>query len=690
MVMVGAYVRSRICTQIKAVIFVVLYLLAVQLLLFKVPIRDVLGISLGMVATVVGLALFLEGLFLGIMPLGVQCGLRLPVKVGPVVIAIFAIILGMTATLAEPAIGILRSLGQTLTPWEAPLLYLLLNRRATWLVLAIASGVGLAVIIGVFRFLFGWSFKPFVFSIFPILLAVTIIGETDPGLASIVGLAWDTGGVTTGPVTVPLVIALGIGISRISGARHSAISGLGVVSLASALPVAAVLLLAAMIAPMVPAPSSAADFFADRPEQRRLALQVSGDTVALRGLAEQALASGQLDPADFRLAFPELSLANDHAEPAGPGQDADLAAAATDDADPAVAARDANLVAAIQEAVPTATIPVEARPAIAPQTSAPPSAPPSAPHAVWQYLLAALKAVIPLVMVLLVVLLVVLRERIRDADQIVLGLVFTVIGMFVFGLGMDRGLAALGTQAGAAFPRAYLETERHDRAVTLRGIDQDSLLVVLSPDGPKQYVWIQGPTGPQAVPFDASRWDPQTGQYRYIPVESAVFASWGRHAGMVAVLVFVLILGLGATLAEPSLSALGSTVEDLTTGTYRKTTLIRTVGIGVGIGMAVGFSRILFDLPLSWILGPPYAAALVLTAFSPDEFSAIAWDCGGVTTGPVTVPLVIATALGLGADAAVSFGVIASASIFPILAVLVSGLISEAGARRSVVLEAVA
>jgi hypothetical protein len=116
---------------------------------------------------------------------------------------------------------------------------------------------------------------------------------------------------------------------------------------------------------------------------------------------------------------------------------------------------------------------------------------------------------------------------------------------------------------------------------------------------------------------------------------------------------------------------------------------MRTVAFGVGLGLVAGFSRILFDIPLSWILGPPYAAALVLTWFSSEEFSAIAWDAAGVTTGPVTVPLVIATGLGLGAGASVSFGVVAAASVFPVLAVLVSGLINDARARRSVAMEAI-
>jgi hypothetical protein len=102
--------------------------------------------------------------------------------------------------------------------------------------------------------------------------------------------------------------------------------------------------------------------------------------------------------------------------------------------------------------------------------------------------------------------------------------------------------------------------------------------------------------------------------------------------------------------------------------------------------MAVGFARILYDLPLSWILGVPDVLALLLSLFSSEDFAAIAWDAAGVTTGPVTVPLVIAAGLGIGAEAGASgaFAVVACASVFPVLAVLLSGLVSAARTKSSI------
>jgi len=144
-------------------------------------------------------------------------------------------------------------------------------------------------------------------------------------------------------------------------------------------------------------------------------------------------------------------------------------------------------------------------------------------------------------------------------------------------------------------------------------------------------------------------------------------------------------MGFGATLAEPSLSALGTTLEEMTTGTYKRSFLVRTVAIGVGCGLMAGFGRIILDLPLIFVLGIPFLLALALSAFSSDEFVSIAWDSAGVTTGPITVPLVIAAGLGIGdrSGALESFGVVASAAVFTILAVLVSGLLVNLKKRRT-------
>jgi len=82
------------------------------------------------------------------------------------------------------------------------------------------------------------------------------------------------------------------------------------------------------------------------------------------------------------------------------------------------------------------------------------------------------------------------------------------------------------------------------------------------------------------------------------------------------VLAFAFGMGYGATMAEPALSAMGMTVESITVGTIRRTQIVQVVSFGVGIGMVAGLCRILFDLPLVWLIVPSYILLIALTLIS--------------------------------------------------------------------------
>jgi len=156
------------------------------------------------------------------------------------------------------------------------------------------------------------------------------------------------------------------------------------------------------------------------------------------------------------------------------------------------------------------------------------------------------------------------------------------------------------------------------------------------------------------------------------------------RAGLAIALIFAWILGFGATIAEPALNALGMTAEELTNGVFKKKTLIISVSIGVAFGIAIGLSKLIFDLPLVWLVVPGYLIAIVLTAISSEAFVNVAWDSAGVTTGPITVPLVLAMGLGFGnaTNAVEGFGILCMASIGPIITVMISGLWSQHMVRR--------
>jgi hypothetical protein len=108
---------------------------------------------------------------------------------------------------------------------------------------------------------------------------------------------------------------------------------------------------------------------------------------------------------------------------------------------------------------------------------------------------------------------------------------------------------------------------------------------------------------------------------------------------------------------------------------------MQTVAIGVGLGIAAGVAQLAIpSIDLTMLLVPPYLLLLVLTFISSEEFANFAWDSAGVTTGPITVPLVLALGLGIGGNipgVIDGFGILALASVGPIITVLTVGLIVE-------------
>ncbi|WP_460153532.1 DUF1538 domain-containing protein [Pseudomonas sp. S2_B07] len=506
------YLNVRFMEQLSAVVPLALYLVLFQIIILRQLVEDSVLVTAGLFAVIVGLMLFMEGLKLGLMPFGEIIGSNLPRKLSLPVVLLVTLLLGIGVTFAEPAIGALRAAGQNVSAERAPYLWAILNQWTSALVLVVGASVGLAAVIGTLRFLYGWSLKPLIYlSLAPVLL-LTVYMSSDPELAKIIGLAWDAGAVTTGPVTVPLVLALGIGIAAAAGKGGSGLSGFGIVTLASLFPVIGVMLLGLYVAAI----SSPADIIA---------------------AAQAAASAGQL-AADWHTVSPGLEIVS------------------------------------------------------------------------------GLRAIVPLVIFLLIVLKLLLRQSLPRRGEIFLGIALTVVGMCLFNLGLTYGLSKLGGSAGSLIPAAFMQTPGSD----------DSPL------------------------------------YRY-------------EVGLVLALVFAWVLGYGATVAEPALNALGVTAETLTNGFIRKRGLIRAVSIGVACGIAVGVAKLVFGLPLVWLVVPPYLFAVVLTIFSTEEFVNVAWDSAGVTTGPITVPLVLAMGLGLGnaTNAVEGFGILCMASVGPVISVMLLG-----------------
>ena len=249
--LMGPYVGIRLVDQVKAVVPLAVYLFLFQILILRQGVNDQWIISAGLIAVILGLMIFMEGLKLGLMPFGEIIGNTLPKKSKLGVVLLIAFLLGIGVTFAEPAIGALQAVGSIVDVNKAPYLFTLLNNWTGPLVLVVGMGVGLAAVLGTLRFLYGWSLKPMIYMALTPTIGMTIYCMSDPELIKVLGLAWDCGAVTTGPVTVPLVLSLGIGIAAAAGKGNSSLSGFGIVTLASLFPIIGVMGLAIYVASTV-------------------------------------------------------------------------------------------------------------------------------------------------------------------------------------------------------------------------------------------------------------------------------------------------------------------------------------------------------------------------------------------------------------------------------------------------------
>ncbi|MCU0594517.1 MAG: DUF1538 domain-containing protein [Desulfobacterota bacterium] len=675
------YVRDRLTNQIKSVWLIIVYLVLFQTLVLRIAITEAAVIALGVALVVVGLTVFMEGLLLGLMPLGERVGLKLPQKSSLPIVLIFALILGFLATLAEPSIQILQTAGRSVKAWEAPLLYLMLTKHAQALVYAVGIGVGIAILLGMFRFYRSWSLKPLIYFLVAGLLGFTAWAFQDQNMIHITGLAWDCGAVTTGPVTVPLVIALGIGISRMVGSQESGSTGFGLVTLASLVPVIAVFLLGVFYLPLVPAPMREIDFFKMENREKIKPLFRTNEEL-IHYLLQNATPAGQIaffdDKPEKMTEYLDRLSRNASMRKAVFAGDSDgfyrwAALKGTEEQ------RRIALSSPESPKHPDAG------------SFAPAAKGVNVPDLLKRNLSVALKAIGLLTLPLFLVLFLVLREKLQQADEVFLGLFFCILGLGLFSIGIELGLDKLGTQVGNRIPSSFKTIPLQDQERTILEFDPALVQRSISPDGQKHaFFYAKDGSGYVPVPYDEKSYNAANREYRFTPTRGPLFGQEWSVGGIGVVLFFAFVLGYGATLAEPALNAMGLTVEELTAGTFRKPLLMHAVAVGVGMGVVLGVAKLIWHIPLCWLLAPPYLLLLFITGVSSEEFVNIGWDSAGVTTGPVTVPLVLAMGLGLGSQVGVTegFGILATASVCPILTTLALGLLI-ARKRKAVLTESV-
>ena len=209
-----------------------------QVVVIRQPFPDVASVLIGLACVVVGLALFIQGLESGLFPLGEALAQGMAHKGSTVALVALAFSLGFGTTVAEPALIAVASEAAEVAAEARFIGYsdAAQDRYALELRLVVAVAVGFAIVLGVLRILKGWPIHRFIIGGYVVIMVMTVFAPEE-----IVGVAYDSGGVTTSTITVPLITALGVGLASSIRGRNPMLDGFGLIAFASLTPMICVL-----------------------------------------------------------------------------------------------------------------------------------------------------------------------------------------------------------------------------------------------------------------------------------------------------------------------------------------------------------------------------------------------------------------------------------------------------------------
>ncbi len=217
-------------TDLLPIILVIAFF---QIVVLKQPLPQMGEVLFGALLVVVGLSLFIQGLEMGLFPIGEAMARALARKGSLFWLLFFAFALGFSTTVAEPALiavaaeaAKIAGQGGLIESDPASL-----KGYAFGLRMSVAFSVGLAILIGVMRIILGWPVHYLIIGGYVVVMLMTIIAPKE-----IIGIAYDAGGVTTSTITVPLVAALGVGLASTIRGRNPLVDGFGLIAFASLLP----------------------------------------------------------------------------------------------------------------------------------------------------------------------------------------------------------------------------------------------------------------------------------------------------------------------------------------------------------------------------------------------------------------------------------------------------------------------
>ena len=479
--------QEKLHEAVTAVLPIMILVMLLSLTIAPIPSGVMLSFLMGAVMQIVGMMFFSVGAEVAMEPMGELIGSRVTKTKNLPLILTLGFVMGAMITVAEPDLQVLAQQVQAI-PNIA-------------LILSVAVGVGAFLVLALVRIFYRISLRLLLICFYTLLLGLTFLAPE-----SFRAVAFDSGGVTTGPMTVPVIMAFGVGIAAIRSDSTAAEDSFGLVALCSIGPILAVLVLSMIYQ------ANGADY---------TPMQVTNvaDSRELRVL--------------FVNGFPE-------------------------------------------------------------------------------YMHEMLMSILPITVFFLIFDRILLRLNMGKLSRILLGILYTYIGLTVFMTGANYGFMPAGAYLGQTL-------------------------------GEQRFSWIIIPIG--------------------------------------------MLIGYLVVKAEPAVYVLMRQVEDLTDGAITGRSLQLSMCIGVGISVGLSMLRVMLGLNVLWFLVPGYVLAIGMSFLCPKLFTAIAFDSGGVASGPMTAAFLLPMTMGfctaMGGNLATdAFGVVALVAMTPLITIQGLGLVYRIRTRR--------
>lgn len=226
-------VRKTLREVIEAVTPILVMVALLLILVVDVPLSLLLDFMVGGVLTVAGIVLFLLGVKMGMLPMGEAIGAELPKRQSVLFIIIVVFLLSFLVTIAEPDVRVLTSVFSSVAGDDVD---------KTMMILVIAFGVGFFMVLSVIRMVAGVPMKYLLTASYLTIILLSFFVPSE-----YLAVSFDAGGVTTGPITVPVILALGIGVVSVLGGKSPLSEGFGLIGIASVGPILGMMIMGVLI-----------------------------------------------------------------------------------------------------------------------------------------------------------------------------------------------------------------------------------------------------------------------------------------------------------------------------------------------------------------------------------------------------------------------------------------------------------